>query len=630
MVKKSIKRIEDRAQRTERLARSLLIFTTLYALCSMLCLYGVPAKPGLINITQPDGTSFHARQFGDEYYSRVETADGYTVMKNKAGWWCYASQDTAGQLYPTIDVAGKSSPGIKKHLSVRRDLIMQNRLLKSRARKSAHLRKIAQLATSGETSAVVILINFSDTTGLLTPATYYFQLLFSTPTGSMRNYYEEVSYNNFTVTGTVAGNQWYTADFSRTYYGADAGTNKDVLVSELVDEAISASDSGIDFAQYDKNNDGYVDHLIIIHSGAGQESSGDPNDIWSHKSSLDAEKTVDGKKISDYTMLSEFSPMGTFAHEFFHDLGAPDLYDYDYDGEPVGDWCLMSGGGWLGTPAGSKPSHISGYLKYDIDADATNGVAGWLSRTDVNGEGTISINQLETNPLNSLYRIIIPGSREYFLLENRQQSGYDASLPEAGILIWHIDEGMPDGTGHLNDGPPDNSYYRAWVEVPGVVPNFALDRSVDSAAYSLNDNEVSFSPYSIPDSNANSGVPSGISITNISAESPVMTAYISGVSAASVFEKAKNFPNPFYPGSQQYTNIYLPLTYWGRAFDVRIYNMSGTTVRTLTNPTEIIPASGQAIWDGRNENGDKVASGLYYYVIDTGGKKFRGKITLIK
>ena len=58
--------------------------------------------------------------------------------------------------------------------------------------------------------------------------------------------------------------------------------------------------------------------------------------------------------------------------------------------------------------------------------------------------------------------------------------------------------------------------------------------------------------------------------------------------------------------------------------------MSGTTVRTLTNPNEIIPASGQAIWDGKNENGDKVASGLYFYVIDTGGKKFRGKITLIK
>ncbi|MDO8734651.1 MAG: M6 family metalloprotease domain-containing protein, partial [Elusimicrobiota bacterium] len=605
------------------------------------CLYCVPAKPGLVNMTQPDGTSFQAQQFGDEYYARVETADGYTVMKNKAGWWCYASQDTApsGQLYPTIDIAGNPPPaGIKKHLSMRKDLIAQNRMSKVASRKSAHLKKVAQLAMTGETSAVVILVGFTDQAGV-TPATYYFQLLFSTPTGSMRNYYEEVSYNNFTVTGTVAGNQWYTANFGKAYYGADNGTDIDGAGDRrgLVEEAIDAANSGIDFAQYDKNNDGYVDHVIIVHSGAGQDSSGVTDDIWAHKWSLAAEKTVDGKKISDYIMLSEFSPMGTFAHEFFHDIGAPDLYDYDYDGVPVGDWCLMSGGSWLGTPSGSKPSHISGYLKYDIDADATNGVSGWLSRTDVTGEGTISINQLETNPLNSLYRIIIPGSREYFLLENRQQSGYDASLPEAGILIWHIDESMLDDNinwiWRMNDGPPNNPYYRAWVEVPGVVPDFAAYRwpwVIDDAAYSLNDSEITFSPFSIPNSNANSGVPSGVSITNISAESPVMTTYISGVSAASVFEKAKNFPNPFYPGSQRYTNIYLPLTYWGRDFEVRIYNMSGTIVRTLTNPGEIIPASGQAIWDGRNENGDKAASGLYYYVIDTGGKKFRGKITLIK
>jgi len=604
------------------------VFSTYYLLLTPSCLYGVPAKSGLINMVQPDGTGFQAQQFGDEYYARVETADGYTVMKNKAGWWCYASLSSVGQLEPTIDKVGKSAPGVKKHLSMRKDLIIQNRLLKSAARKSAQLRKVAQPATTGETSAVVILIS-SGAFGTTSPASY-FQLLFSTATGSMRNYYEEVSYNNFTVTGTVAGNQWYAADFDMTYYGADSATDIDVKVSELIDEALSAADSGIDFAQYDKNNDGYVDHVIIIHSGNDQASSGNPDDIWSHKSSLASEKTVDGKKISDYTILAEFSPMGTFAHEFFHDLGAPDLYDYDNDGEPVGDWCLMSGGGWLGTPAGSKPSHISGYLKYDIDADATNGVSGWLSRTDVLGEGTISIGQLETNAVGSLYRILVPGSREYFLLENRQQTSYDASLPEAGILIWHIDEGMPDGTGLLNDGPPNNSYYRAWVEAPGVAPNFSAVRSVAGAAYSLNDDEITFSPYTIPNSNANSGTPSGVSITNISAESSVMTAYISGVITASIFEKAKNFPNPFYSGSQQYTNIYLPITYWGRDFDVRIYNMSGTTVRTLTNPAEIIPASGQAIWDGRNENGDKVASGLYYYVIDTGGSKFRGKITLIK
>ncbi|GAG92561.1 unnamed protein product, partial [marine sediment metagenome] len=64
---------------------------------------------------------------------------------------------------------------------------------------------------------------------------------------------------------------------------------------------------------------------------------------------------------------------------------------------------------------------------------------------------------------------------------------------------------------------------------------------------------------------------------------------------------------------------------------VKIYNVIGQLVRTLDEEgNEIRKSKGEAYWDGRNDNGDKVSSGLYVYVIQGGGDKAVGKITLIK
>ncbi|OQA90307.1 MAG: Papain family cysteine protease [Elusimicrobia bacterium ADurb.Bin231] len=95
--------------------------------------------------------------------------------------------------------------------------------------------------------------------------------------------------------------------------------------------------------------------------------------------------------------------------------------------------------------------------------------------------------------------------------------------------------------------------------------------------------------------------------------------------------KVKNFPNPFYPSNISRVTIRMPERYWGSRMKVLIYNMAGVPVRTLEESTgDANPGIGTAYWDGKNSSGDMVASGLYYYVVDTGGKKFRGNITLIK
>ena len=40
-------------------------------------------------------------------------------------------------------------------------------------------------------------------------------------------------------------------------------------------------------------------------------------------------------------------------------------------------------------------------------------------------------------------------SKEYFLIENRQQKGRDVKLPGSGLAVWHIDETQSDNTNPL-------------------------------------------------------------------------------------------------------------------------------------------------------------------------------------
>lgn len=80
----------------------------------------VQADPGIFTLTQPDGTTFSARQFGDEWQHRVETTEGYTIIPNQQGYWTYAVQDAAGRLIPSAMIVGAVPPvrmGIARHRS---------------------------------------------------------------------------------------------------------------------------------------------------------------------------------------------------------------------------------------------------------------------------------------------------------------------------------------------------------------------------------------------------------------------------------------------------------------------------------------------------------------------------------
>ena len=166
---------------------------------------------------------------------------------------------------------------------------------------------------NGEYKVVVICAEFPDKNAT-TPASTISNLVNT----NMNDYYDEVSYEQFSVVATVANDSWLMMPNNITYYTRN---NK---IGEFVRDALDASDPYIDYNQFRTSGSSAL-LVIVVHSGQDEASSGNPDDIWSHMSGI-APKQLDNSWVTQYCTVSEFSPMGTFAHEFGHLLGLPDLH----------------------------------------------------------------------------------------------------------------------------------------------------------------------------------------------------------------------------------------------------------------------------------------------------------------
>lgn len=205
---------------------------------------------------------------------------------------------------------------------------------------------------------------------------------------SMRQYYLQQSGGTYTVKGNAYG--WLKVPGTAAFYGADRATGGHDNVNPggskqlVVDTYKAALAAGIPLEDYDFEDphdldgdgnvlekDGLVDHLMIIHSGVGQEAGGGSlgdNAVWSHRSAkfVDVDGLGKGKPgFYDYTMMPEDGATGVFAHEYGHDLGLPDEYDTIYSGagEPVAYWSIMSSGSWAGKIGGTEPTGFSPWAK---------------------------------------------------------------------------------------------------------------------------------------------------------------------------------------------------------------------------------------------------------------------------
>lgn len=524
-----------------------------------------PAFKKDIVFTQPDGSSFIATPYGDEWNNGYETKKGFTILFDKlTSKWVYAEREKDGLLKRTNIVVNKGIPTMPKHL---RSLLPEK--TEEVQLESYDLYDLAEgpvLPTTGNQKALVILVQFTDR-ALMKTETQWADLIFNAITFSrVRHYFKETSYNNMDL--VPASEDYGTTNngvviVTLPYNHPDTAGDTWDTNRHLTRDALIASDPYVDFESFDTDGNEYLSadelHIIIVVAGyetayGGTSTACSPS-IWAHTWSLfwDEPPTLDGKIVASwaghgtYIQQGEWhcatwdtpghmATIGVTAHELGHSLWLPDEYDIDGSSNGIGKWGLMGNGIWntcSGGYSGNCPSHPTAWDKWYLN---------WLTPTQITEIQTVDIPDLTTNP--TVYQLrdnpngvdwsfeVTSGTGEYFLVENRQRTGYNSGLPGSGLLIWHIWEGAL-----ASNSTNQNEAGKRLIDLREADGLNHLDSKTNNGdagdPFPGTSNNVVFDDITNPDSKlyCSSGTgfcdPSGVSVTDISASGPVMTATLS-------------------------------------------------------------------------------------------------------
>jgi M6 family metalloprotease-like protein len=330
-------------------------------------------------------------------------------------------------------------------------------------------------------NTLVVLVDFPDLAGIVSPL-FFDTLMFAQTyhTGpSLRQFYNRASYGNLDIVAVNLPSAlgWQTMTNNRRYYTALGGSYTYGMGAypnnsqKLCEDLLLLIDPLVNFANYDNNGDSYVDGIVIIHAGREGAISLDTLDIWSHRWALNTPLPYDGVYVYDYCVDSEYryvsgdATVGTFAHEFGHILGLPDLYDYSspFDAYGLGYWSLMAYGGWNGSLG--APDTLSGVSPAFLDAWSRVKL-GFVTPTEVACYTPwITIPAVEDSA--KVYKLWTYGNytgNEYFLVENRYQTFTDTALAAWGLLIYHIDDNQTNNDNQWWPGMPAANHYMVALE----------------------------------------------------------------------------------------------------------------------------------------------------------------------
>lgn len=393
---------------------------------SVICsagLLAVPAKPGRIVCTQPDGSTISIIRHGDEWGHWITDTQGRVLKKDADGFY---------------REAGVSAGTARAAARIRRQAIARTR--------RAPAGKIAL----GQKRFLVILVEFSDLSFTTSnPKTAFSNLLnqkgysVNGATGSARDYYYENSHGVFEPVFDVFG----PVKLSKTkaYYGGNDDGGNDLYAEEAVVDGCKGLDSEINFADYDNDGDGEVDLVFMYYAGYGEADSDDEDAIWPHQWELSSARksiTLDGKRIDRYACTNELigygsskgklCGIGTACHEFGHAMGLPDFYDTDYDtnGQSAGlfTFSAMDSGSYNND--GRTPPY------FNIEERI---LLGWLDESALrtfDKSGSVTLTTVDDN---IAYKTLTDTEGEYFVYECRGSNGWDRYLDAHGLIVYHVD-----------------------------------------------------------------------------------------------------------------------------------------------------------------------------------------------
>ena len=430
--------------------KKVLLTLSLVAMC--LGVAAIPAKRGIWKtITTADGSEVKVQLVGDEHAHYWLSTDGTAYQQ--------AADDGTFKMVDAKAIEEKAAE-------------RRQRINAVRAKRLPQKAAITNTTYIGQKKGLILLVNFNGKSFKASNDKALFERIVNEEgysegyfKGSMRDYFMAQSGGLFELDFDVLGP--FTVSKAYSYYGSNDSQGNDKYPATMVIEAVNqAKDLVEDWSQYDWDNDGYIDQIYIIYAGYGEADSDDTKCIWPHSYTLSYGKMYgDGTgpvtvgnnlKVDTYACGSELQGaysahpgsvdgIGTMCHEFSHCLGYPDFYDTNYSGgQGMGNWDIMDQGCNNGDRY--QPAGYTSYERWE---------AGWmepivLEETDVNvtgmkalqngGESYIVYNKANRN--------------EYYLLENRQKTGWDASLPGKGLLIIHVDYNADAWANNLpNDDP---------------------------------------------------------------------------------------------------------------------------------------------------------------------------------
>lgn len=400
------------------------IFATfVLALCCSLAALAVPAYPGLIRYTQPDGSSIMIRMNGDEFCHWVTDATGKVLEMDEDGYY---------------------RPATEAQIKARR---AAGKIRRAAADKVRRMSPAKSGIATGEKHYLVILLSFSNKDfSISDPQTAFNNLMnqqgysANGAAGSVRDFYYDNSHGMFTPVFDVAGP--YPVSNTMKYYAGSSGTDKAEIAFY---EACQQADNDIDFSDYDLDGDGIVDMIFFYYAGYNQ-AEGAANTIWPHQYSFQETNyynaVFDGTKIGSYACTSELQGtsgtdmcgIGASTHEFGHAMGLPDFYDVDYtdNGQCAGMFFFSTMDSGSYNDNGRRPPYFT--IEERI-------MLGWINEADAfrtfDASGTYSLESVDNN-----IAYITPTDKdgEYFVYECRGANGWDAGLDSHGLVVTHVDK----------------------------------------------------------------------------------------------------------------------------------------------------------------------------------------------
>lgn len=421
----------------------------LYLMLSMLFAFGaaanaVPAKKLQKVITLTNGTQVSVELRGDEYLSWWEGTDG-TAYRATADDTVFEAFDLEAQKPAAAARRARAEQGRVARLA---------RVKNSLKGADDKMRGLGgdHITYKGVKKGLVVLVDFKNKKFADGHDLEYYKNVINGKdfsdeeegyVGSVRDYFLAQSNGQFELDFDVVGPVTMSKNYG--YYGNDGAYQKDEKVYEMIKEACDGIQDKVNLKDYDWDGDGEADQVFFLYAGLGQASGGSAGTIWPHESELRywpcGVLSYSTGKINTYACANELQPetqgssryisagIGTICHEFSHCLGFADMYDTTGGGGyGMSVFDVMDQGSYNGN--GFVPCNYTAFERI---------YAGWVEAIELESPATVKDMKSVSDYGRPFIMYNYKNTNEYFLMENRQNTGWDKGLYGSnGLLIVHV------------------------------------------------------------------------------------------------------------------------------------------------------------------------------------------------